>query len=628
MTWQGVDFMGISLNDRSLVTKLDEFLKTHEEHISHALVHQVRHFTGGSDLDNKPLEPLQFDGAIKQIYTILQAAQTGHRLPKNQEQWGGLLKSINSMLWEQVELVEGFVSELFHQLSYVSVLKWQASLKDIVEGFSQILVQHIHVTKKCVNSLSELFKSVCTADKDKPTESWWKSLWPGSNESCVIDKELLTDLQNCEEILKNQTQSFIDQFSQFEKVSIDVNERAQKLKGYEVLFSLGEGYGEQYNALYRFLKMWEGLSSAQAPSQETLLRSFQYFSRDKTFSLLKAYYHALEQALYDKSRTLKTSPRHLFVDALGRTFIMETVKGYRNEVHTLGSLIGKLRDFLLKSDPDPYIRSRWGFSDTPVGNPPKYSDKLVDLNLNTEQLDHGYEKLLKSLEQGPPADEKLRLSQLDDRLSKVVHLMAQPLISSSHFKSNAEKAMDIMEEVNELGSYGRESVDYVRYGLGKLLRFDWKEHVLTTLHRFQRLFKVHEGIIGQTIDKAHEKRLERFDYLLSQVKKKIRNHETAHEIDYDINDIKAYLQDFLATLQRSVNDESIGPKRALRHIEEGAQQLLEYRYKFGEFFASLKDEPEGYYVRQQFLFVDQYFEAIENKIYEIRLQRGLVAAEE
>ncbi len=627
MAWQGVDFLGISLNDRSLVKKLDEYLKTHEEYISHALVHQFRNFTGGTDTMVVSSAPIQFDEAVKEAHSLLQEALAGGRMPKEKEQRHLLVKTVNAMLWEQVELVEGFVNELFHQLSYISVLKWQPSLKDIVEGFSQVLHQHIQVTKKCVIALRDLLKTVFSSAGGEG-RGWAAFFLRFRDSGDNIDKELVSDLQVCEKALKKLTDSFIDQFTQYEKVSLEVSENSHKLKGYEVLYSLGAGYGEQYESLYRFVKIWSGVDATHTATQEALLRSFQYFSRDKTFGLLSSYYKALELSLYEKSRTLKTSPKHLFSDMLGRTFIIETVKGYRKEVHTLGSVVNKLIDFLLKSDPDPYIRSRWGFTDAPVGEPPKYIKKLNDLALDIEYLDHNYGKLLESLERGPKDGEGERIESVDAQLSRILHLVAQPLMTVSHYKSYAEKALDLLDSVDELGSYGRESVDYVRLVLGRLLRSDWKEHLLTTLSHFRRVYRMHQGIIGQSIDKAHEKRYERFSQLLEQVKRKIRSPDMAQEIDFDINDIKGYLQDFLATLQRTLNDESITQKRAIRHIEEAAQQLLEYRYLFGEFFASLKSEPEGYYIRQQFLFADQYFEALENKIYEIRLQRGLVVAEE
>ena len=150
MTWQSVDFLGITLNDRSLVSKLDEFLRTHEEHISHALVYQVKSFVGGTEPEEISAAPMQFEGAFDEISAILHSSAAARRLPSATELWKTLIHDINQVLWEQVELIEGFVNELFHQLSFVSVLKWQPALKDIVEGFSQILQQHINVTKKFI----------------------------------------------------------------------------------------------------------------------------------------------------------------------------------------------------------------------------------------------------------------------------------------------------------------------------------------------------------------------------------------------------------------------------------------------------------------------------------------------
>src|SRR5690606_27192658 len=212
---------------------------------------------------------------------------------------------------------------------------------------------------------------------------------------------------------------------------------------------------------------------------------------------------------------------HLFAEYQGRSFLLETVKGYQREVHGLGSTISKLREFLLRSHPDPYVRARWGFGDAPVGEPPRYTKMLNELNLSVEQLNQQYNRLLEALEAGPSIDDKEELEKLEANISRSLHVLVQPLISAQQFKTHSDKALELLDEADELGCYGRECVDYTRQVLNRLLRADWKDHLMTANPEFRRLYWQHNGIIGPSIDQGHDKRLSKFQQLLRQVRSKI-----------------------------------------------------------------------------------------------------------
>ena len=94
----------------------------------------------------------------------------------------------------------------------------------------------------------------------------------------------------------------------------------------------------------------------------------------------------------------------------------------------------------------------------------------------------------------------------------------------------------------------------------------------------------------------------------------------AEEIDLDIHDIKAYLQDFFAQVQRLEPEDKVvwDHERFERPLGQAAQTLLQYLYLFGHFFSHLRaDHPEDRLIRKQLLFVDQYFEAIDRRIQEL-----------
>jgi hypothetical protein len=79
-----------------------------------------------------------------------------------------------------------------------------------------------------------------------------------------------------------------------------------------------------------------------------------------------------------------------------------------------------------------------------------------------------------------------------------------------------------------------------------------------------------------------------------------------------MNDMKSYLQDFLAIIQRTLQGKS---KNLFLDdtLNKLGHQLLEYRYLFGQFFTTIMIKKlERVQLRNQFIFVDQYFESMEN----------------
>lgn len=611
MSSQSADFLGISLADEKHGDKLDKFLVSHEEHIAQAIVESVFRYSGNKQ--KYDIGSINFQTALEKIKFFFEQRNE----ISDAKSWHSLIKDTNEILWEQVELLEGFVNELFHQLSCTNILKWQDSLNQVVDNFEKILSIHLSKTQNFIDDLKLLFIQY-SRDNEKSVQRWVKSWLGRQNEA--IDEELISNIEYSETVLLLHTQQFREHYLQVEKIKNEVQRESERLKKFDMLASLGTSDSELFESTYRFLKIWEGTPAFQKNSHDALIRAFRQFSRDKILLTLQRYAAVLELALYDKSRTLKTSPKPLFEDLQGRSFMLDVVKGFKTEAETLHSTADKLKSFISQHNPERMNK----------GESSKYAEKLEEIVQAAEALNGYYSQLIKALEIGPHQDENERLEKIDFHISRKLHTIAQPLLSTNHFKSHVDKILTRLEQVDELGGYGRETVDYVRHVLGRLLRADWKEHLVTALPHFLRLYKLHQGIVGPSIDQAHERRWNKLNELLERLQIKLFQNEAipSNEIEYDINDIKGYLQDFLATLQRSLKDESIGPRRIRKYIEEGIQQLLEYRYLFGRFFASLKSQPEGQYFRQEFLFVDQYFEAIESKIYEFRLEKGLVPAEE
>lgn len=637
MPWQGIDFLGISLSDDTLANKLDAFLKDRSEHLACALMQLFPPLLKRRNESAQEVLKRTQEGESEPLTVLLVSQLTAEReaivgfFSSQPVEWEAAYRQLKNLLWEQVELLEGSVRELYFQQSNVGIDRWNQELLKAVEGFQKVLLLHIDSFKEFLNELQKPLASISDELRRFDKTPWWKNLlfFTAKNHLC---KTLIGHLDKCKEYLDSKHTNFISRFDQYQKLAEEVDEKAKKLDQYEILASLGEKFIETYRSLYRLLKLWKRFSRYKSYPKQEIERAFFTISRNKCLQLISLYYKALEKMLFDKSRTIKTTPKQLFADKHARSFVLEILHGYRKELHTLGALVFDYRDYLVSSDPNPYVRSRWGYGNTPVASEPGYSTQLTELGFSIEQLDSLYDTFIKAFEEGPADDEEKVLHDADEEIQQYLHEISQPLIPESLFRSRVDKVLQNVDALDELGSFGREIVDYVKTVLSRLLRADWRGHYLHDIPSFEKSYQLHHNIVGPSVDRSHEQRLQKLHQLqqelLVQIKKDNKSgYEEENESDYHINDIKGYLQDFLATVQRSLQNNTMGLRRARRHVEEVAQQLLEYRYLFGKFFSELIQTREGRYLRTQFLFVAHYFETIENKIYEFKVQKGLIEEE-
>lgn len=603
MPARGAEFLEIVLGDRKAVEELDHFLIEREGLLAEALWLAL-------DSENA----LKKNGVFAGITAVLPPLEKAIASKNEQPSWTKttVIRQMNEALWEHVELLEGCIRELFAQISGIGIDNWLSILRETVVGFEQVLLQHLDAVEKTVERLEASFHGPSTLRSLLHTvaQRWLRR-------DLRLDRALVPSIHHSKKLLESHYSLFIEQYTEHQKRTELVNEQAQKLKDYEILKTLDTSAVDEFLSLYRLVRWWENSNRKRESIPLELSVALKKLSRDKTYFLLRHYYQLLEETLFDKSRTIKTAPTELFSDVRGRAFFTETLQALSHEVHTLGFTISRYRELILRTDANPYVRARWNFYDTFAGPEPKYTAKLTELNYQVEELNSLYKHLYRALEQGPGHEKRELFLQLKDEIESSLHLIGQPLIPLHLFHKGAEKILQKLDSLDELGSYGQESLNYVRHVLDRLLRANWSGHPLFEIPLFLQLYNLHQKIIGPSADEAHRQRLLKLDILLEQIRQKISDENTLTNqgIDYDLNDIKGYLQDFLATLQRSLKDDTASAKRAKQHAEDAAQQLLEYRYLFGFFLAKLHTYTDIDYLYHQLLFVDHYFESIEDKIY-------------
>ncbi|MFQ5730089.1 MAG: hypothetical protein ACE5GN_06990, partial [Waddliaceae bacterium] len=611
--------------DQPLVDQLNGYLQEKESQVSHRILHAIHPLPRES---LPPVLPYSTSGQVKLADAVEAFSKNVHKITTSKRpivtsnDWEIATRQINNALWEYVEVLEGCVTELFQQLGQIGFERWHPELikvVDVIKGMLNIRMEELGWKIQRLESLLWEYRWACEARDGKnilirKILLFWKSL---------LDRSLQSYLRKSCKFLKVRYRWFGHRYGEYLRLKRKIEQSLRKFKGYHVFKSLDDGVQEGFKKIYSLLKLWElNLKSKSLPPREPVRALRSTVSVDKATELFKEYCQALKKALFERSRKFKQDSNELYYDASSRRIVREIIKGYCAEIHTLGVTIGKYRDFFLKTHPNPYVRTRWGFAEWVVGPEPSQTKELLHLVYDVERLDTLFEDLSESLEKGPLPSDSSNLARHYREIQRTLHEMGQPLASRSVMRGRAEKVLYQIQQMNELGSFNPEVVDYVGKAFAKALRVDWQYHVLFEISLFYELYAIHQGVLGPIDDRQHVNRMNKFKELIAQLQEWVKNRDTyrhIREIETDMTDMKGFLQDFLASAQRVAKDESYDQAKIQEMITEIAKQLLEYRCVLGKFFHYLhQHEPEGKLIRNQFLFVDQYFESVENKLHEIR----------
>lgn len=613
MSWKPIDFQGIMSLNPQMVDQLYSYLEDKEAAASEALLQAIH------TVSNKPILPVGSTTKLK----VNEAAEVMEKAVRRmqatdkgnfRQEWAHSVEEINQILWDYFEVVEECVTELFQQLDYVQIDEWRDELFQVVEQLKEILNRHLDDLRWAIRRLNQTLKEYLHLY----TKKWSVFNFLDMIVRPPIDRALNRNVEKCSKILGFNFQKFSDRFTRFRQTSVKLEQAQNKFNWYPVFNGLEITTQNALKKLYRLTKLWELNRSAKAFPEDDVVRVIRnLFSPHKVLEMFEEYKNQLTKTLYEKSRSIKGNDK-VFTEE-GILHSDEEILCYRSEVHTIGGLIKKYRNFLLKTDPNPYVRVRLGFPDWVVGQEPAYTKKMREINLSLGALDDQFENLRQAIERKAVVEDP-KIQDVDGGVRANLHEMGQPLISNSLMHHYAGRFVSQLQQLDELSSSRPEVVEFIGQCLNKALRFDWKYHTLFDVSDFKSLYETHLGIVGPSDERAHQNRYFKFEQILSDLKRWLKNKEThrhMHEIEMDMSDMKGYLQDFLGYAQRLSRDEDLGYDKSHRALVEMSNQLLEYRYLFGNFFHNLHDkDPEERMIRNQFLFVDQYLEAVDNRLHE------------
>ncbi len=622
MTWKPIDFQGIVALDKSVIEHLQHFLEEKEARLAEQILEAFPIVEAKAPAIPPGLySRLKLSDAIEGSSKRIRQMALSRQKIDSSNGWKKAARSINRSLWEYIEVLEGSSVELFQQLDQVGIEQWRGKLSLVIDEIKVMLIHRVDDVVWAIRRLEEQlqeYRKICLGKN-----RWMEFL---SSQKPLLEENLLDNLDKTKKYLSLRYHHFADRFCEFNKMRSEVDKLTLKMDAYHVLSVLDAEAKEKYRKLFQLLHLWElNKKAKKLPEGDPVYAIRTVTSFERAYIIFKDYYNMLRLVLFERSRNLKSHPKEIFEDVIGKSILLEVIKGFKDENDTLENVISKYREFLLDNDPHPQISKWWRFWGWKAGEEPAQTKQLHFLLADVEMLEVYFQTLEEAIQKGPSA---VPMSQLQDQMAEVQkHLreMGQPLASKALMRLNSERVISLLSQMDEIGSFNQVVVDFIGESLSKALRADWKYQVLFDIQEFYDVYSIHQGIAYLFEDRQHTARLNKFKRLIQQIDEWVKNKtypKHIHEIELDMNDMKGYLQDFLGQVQRFAREPISDLNLYDEQLRELYRQLLEYRYLFGTFFHELRDDVlEERNIRNHFLFVDQYFETIDNKIHEIKTYR-------
>lgn len=608
-------FRGIVNLDLHTARQLSQYLIEKESELSFKIMDTIGHIVENAPEPIAPQlkdSPLKIGGAVllfgKKIRTL--ATNSEFKTPKGMSQV--IASQINQQCWSYLEILENCITELFIQMKMLDVTKWNEDMLEAAYSIKMTLMHHLEDLEWTLKRLNAQIGQLKSAEGFPSFFNTLKNLFPFISSN--IDSSLIKNLKKSRKYLSFNYLKFHDNFISYQTLNKKVKKNLLRFIDYQALNNLDSESKEAFTRLYELLKMWEINQKSKVIPSGDLSNPLRNLNDPKRVShIFEEYHYELLKEIYVRSRFLKSNSEDILTDDSVRCEVGDSLFSTLKEIHVLAATTRNYRDFLLKTDPNPYIRCRFGFGEWTVGKEPPLTKNMLLLNYEIEETNKYAEQLIHSVKTTTSLNDKSQYEQTLQKVKQLLHEMSQPLIGETTMRSLAEKILEELKSVNELETFNMEVVDFVGLTLSKILKADWKYHVLFDMKDFEKIYSIHVGIVkGDHEDRVHLNRLNEFRILCKEVKDLVKTksfYKGLQEIELNLNDIKSSLQDFLGSVQRVIQDKSTTGEM----IKDIQFQLLEYRYFFGTYFHELGAlGSDKQLIRNKFLFVDQYLDVVDS----------------
>lgn len=623
MVWQSYESQNILSLDEPMAHKLNLYLDRKELELSEKINETLLPFQEsppevGSSLPlNQGIEV--FGRKVNQL------VKQGKMITS--DQWKSTLTRINELVWNHVEMLEGCIVELFQQIDQMGFEQWNEDVLGATTSIKSDLTHRIDDVIWAIRRIEQElrhYKNACGNEGVFRIKNFflrWTSL---------LDRSLQTHLKKSKKFLNFRYCKFVERYGGYLQLYESVNQSMVKFHQSVVLSSMEIHQQDKIKELNFLLKVWEDNQKSRILQRIEPVRALRNCaSFENALGLFRDYTFSLREAIFNKSRLIKKQFRLVFIDQSTKQPLIDNVGNYLKELHALKEFVIQYKKFHLETDPGLTGWVNWvkrGLTTAQEMTLPHQFKELDTLKKEINSLEVIAASFKSSLEK--ESVEKGLTSQLVNEVNKHLHEMWQPLTSKNLMESHAKALLHSLEALDEIASFDPHSVDFVCRTLCKAMCVDWKYHVLQEIPLFHQIYDIHQGIFNISYDRMHLNRLHKFQSILNKLEIWIKNDETlnqAQEMMLNINDIKSYLQDFLAYVQNLEPEEEdlLDSEKFERPIGMATQAFLQYLYLFGKFFSHLIPEnSEHRLIRKQLLFIDQYFEAIDRKLQQLFKNSG------
>ena len=625
MIWQSYESQEPAILDEPMVGQLKSYLEKKEFFLSSQIINAIHLDRSlSSTLSGVPPSALRLNEAVEELGKKVHLLSQMDEPKAISPQWEAAAKQINDALWSYVEVFEGSVIELYQQIDQIGFEHWDIGMSRAVTAIRDELTHRIDDLMWAIRRLEQqlkAYRSLFLAHQ-KNWVSWCKAYFFCPS---LIDASLTATMRKCQKFLNFRYGQFIDRYKGYVQLDDEIEKSLHEFDSPRSISLTNLNMWDRFEQFYRALNLWALNRTAKTlPQRETIRAVRRVTPQANALALFQSYLQAIRKALFEQSRLIK---RPFPIDAEGahlKQDIYAIAASIRAELGMLKQTMAKYLKFMLETTPSPHSKwriNKWFFK--PDSKAAKHLQALIH---QSEQLDKLSAELQLSLESEQIMEHRLT-PQFENEVNHHLHEMGQPLASKDLMRRHAKIVLNRLKSLDELGAFHTDVVDYICHTLCRLLLVDWKYHVLQDFPSFYRIYEIHYYIAAQD-DRIHTTRLNKFRHLIHQLEQWIASrHSLNHtqDIELDINDIKAYLQDFLAHIQRMESaEESWKKERFAEEISRARHYLLEYLFVFGNFFHKLHhDDPEQWLLRKQLLFVSQYFEAIHGKLHDLAEEKSI-----
>lgn len=619
MLWQSQEQQNVVTLDEQIALQLGDYLDKKEATLSTLIgnlipsIHIVDSQSNAASVDTFRYSHLS--EALEEFSRKVQRTVQTHG-PLKVDRCQEVVKKLNEGLWAYVEILESCENEFFQQLEQIGFEYWTADFARASTLIKDELTHRIDDVIWGVRRIREQLK-VYTRYSASKRPGWLAWIKGALKREKLLDRTLEPTLHKCNKYLNFKYRKFIDRYNGCLQLQDLSQKSIERFYNFPVLSSLDVDQQDKYRQLFYLLKLWDENNKARILPRHEPVRALRSFSSvDNVLSNFKEYFSAIKLSIFEKSRLIKKQFRVALFALPIRQTLMDVLTSYRSELSILSEVIAGYKRFYLYTSPKG---KDYSFKDLHTEDDKKHTYELDKLYQQVNELERVTIDFQASLEKDF-SDELTVDSQIHSDVENCIHEMEQPFATEDRMSKECKALLVTLKGLDEVGSIDSGVVSFIRATLTRALCADWKYHVLQDLPLFHHVYNLHQSI-DNNLDRIHLNRLQRFKIILDRLEGWIEDGKTvrhAHDIELNINDIKAYLQDFLAHIQRfeklTQEQEDEGVKD--EPLIQAEQALLEYLYVFGQFLHKLKfDDQEHRLIRRQLLFVNQYFDEIKRKIY-------------